>query len=91
MVLTISQLVVVLHLWLLLTDLNHAVQISDFHGKARLILLFIQQAFMLIDTFAPSATFNRVVFTLVDLSVVDRLSHPERLKLVSRLIKGLIR
>ena len=91
MVLTISQLVVVLHLWLLLTDLNHAVQISDFHGKARLILLFIQQAFMLIDTFAPSATLNRMVFTLVNLSVVDRLSHPKWLKLVSRLIKGLIR
>ena len=88
---TISQLVVVLHFWLLLTNLNHAVQISDFHGKARLILLFIQQTFMLIDTFAPSATFNRVVFTLVDLSVVDWLGHPEWLKLMSRLIEGLIR
>ena len=78
----VNQFVVVLHLGLFLTYLDHAVKVRDLHGEAWLLFLTIDEALVVI--FLPIFSFdiNVAILTSIHLSVVNRLCHSNLFELV---------
>ena len=71
---SVDQPVIVLHLGLLLADLDHVVEIGDFDGEARLLLLPVNQALVGVVLTTPSLHEPFSVL-LAQVPRVDRLSN----------------
>ena len=70
----VDQPVIVFHLRLLLANLDHVVEIGDFDGEARLLLLPVNQALVSVVLTAPSLP-EAFSFLLAQVPRVDRLSN----------------
>ena len=93
LILAIRKLIVVLHLWLLLADLYHTIDICNLHRETGLIFLAVNQAFVLVcGSFAAVlGQLHRMVFTLINMSRVDWLCHANRLELACLIVSRHIR
>ena len=79
---TVNQFVVVLHLGLFLSDLDHTVEICNLHGEAWLLFLTIYEALVVIFVSAFSVDINVTILASINLSVVNRLCHANLFELV---------
>ena len=70
----VDQPVVIFHLGLLLPNLDHVVQVGDFDGETRLLLLSVYQPFMSVVLTASSLP-KPVSFLLTQVRRVDGLSN----------------
>ena len=78
----VNQLVIVLHLGLFLTDLDHTVEICNLHGEAWLLFLTINEALMVIFCSTFTIDINVTILASIDLSAVNRLCHAHLFELV---------
>ena len=87
---TVDQFVVVLHLGLFLTDLDHTIEVCNLHGEAWLLFLTIYEAFVVIFLPTSSTHINVTILTSIHLCAVDRLRYAHLFELVVwiHLIKG---
>ena len=70
----IDQSIVVLHFGLLLSNLDHVIEIGDFDGETRLLLLPVNQALMCVVLSTPTLPVP-VSLLLTQVRRVDRLSN----------------
>ena len=78
----VNQLIVVLHLGLFLTDLDHTIEICNLHGEAWLLFLAIDEALVVI--FLTTCTSPKIyilisILTPIHLGIVNRLCHALKL------------
>ena len=87
---TVDQFVVVLHLGLFLTDLDHTIEVCNLHWEAWLLFLTIDEALVVIFLPTSSAHINVTILTTIHLCAVNRLRYAHLFELVVwiHLIKG---
>ena len=79
----VNQFVVVLHLGLFLTDLDHTVEICNLHGEAWLLLLAINEALVVIFLpFSSTSNIDVTILTSIHLGAVNGLCHAHLFELV---------
>ena len=76
---SIGKLVVVLHLGRFLANLDHVVQIRDFHRETLLLFFAVDKALVICNC----VVFDIYFLTSVDVGTINRLSHTDLLVHVS--------